>query len=155
MKREKFATRTIYLVGPEQLTTALAVLQRVPLDRDKPLECLIREKPKVRGLDQNALMWVGPLADIAEQAWVEGRKYRVDVWHEYFKELYLPEDHMGGVTKEGYRKWDYTPDGKRVLVGSTTELLVEGFSIYLEQVMAHGASLGVQYHANPRERAAA
>jgi hypothetical protein len=32
------------------------------------------------------------------------------------------------------------------LVGSTTDLTVYGFSQYLEQVTAHGASLGVQFH---------
>jgi hypothetical protein len=45
-----------------------------------------------------------------------------------------------------WKKWDYTPNGDRILVGSTTDLTVKGFSQYLEQVHAFGSSLGVMFH---------
>ncbi len=147
--RSKFATRTIYIAGETQRDTLIQCARNLPLDKDNPLEVVIREKQKVRGLDANALMWVGPLKNIAEQAWVNGRTFSDVVWHEHFKALYLPEEYDPELTKEGYKKWDYTPSGDKVLVGSTTELLKKGFSIYLEQIHADGANMGVQFSASP------
>lgn len=146
MKRQKFVTRTIPLVGPLQLRTALALLPNLPLDADKPLELVIREKAKARKPDQLALMWAGPLKDIAEQAYINGRSFSAEVWHEHMKREHLPEEYDEELTKEGYRKWDITPRGERVLVGSTGDLTVKGFAQYLEQVYADGANMGVQFH---------
>lgn len=143
--RPKFATRQFFLRTDTQTATLLALIPHLPLDQDNPLEVVIREPVKARGMDQNALMWAGPLADIAAQAWVGGRQYSAEVWHEQFKREYLPEEYDPELTKEGYRKWDYTPAGDRVLIGSTTQLTKKGFSQYLEQVEAAGAGLGVQY----------
>lgn len=155
MKRQKFPTRTIFLRSGQQIDAVLALLPHLPLDSDHPIEAVFREPVKARKPDQNALMWVGPLADIAEQGYVQGRAYSAPVWHEYFKAQYLPEEFDPELCKEGYRKYDYTPAGDRVLIGSTTELTVKGFAQYLEQVIAFGANIGVQFHANPRERMAA
>lgn len=131
--------------------SALAAIRNAPLDADKPLEFLLREEVKARKPDQNALMWAGPLRDIAEQGYVEGRTFSADVWHEHFKREFLPEEYDPELCKEGYRKWDYTPKGERVLVGSTTQLTVRGMAMYITQVEAYGASeLGVRFHASPR-----
>lgn len=151
MKRQPFTTRKIRLVGEQQRETAIAMLRSLPIDPVKPLELVAREEIKARKLDQNAAMWAGPLRDIAEQAYVNGRTYSSEVWHEHFKSEYLPEEFDPELCKEGYRKWDYTPAGNRILVGSTTQLTVKGFALYLQQVEAFGASLGVQFHANPNE----
>jgi hypothetical protein len=140
-EREKYKTRNIILLGDQQKELACAAIQNAPAG----VEVVIREPVKVRKLDQNALMWVGPLKDIAEQAYVEGRTFSDVVWHEHFKELYLPEEFDPELTKEGYRKWDYTPSGRKVLAGSTTQLTIKGFAQYLEQVYAFGASLGVMF----------
>lgn len=147
MKRHKFTTRQVFLRTELQRTTLLAIVQNLPLDDEHPLEVVIREPVKVRGMDQNALMWVGPLAEIAAQAWVSGRQYSAEVWHEQFKREYLPEDFDPELAKDGYIKWDFTPSGDRVLIGSTTQLTKKGFSQYLTQVEAFGASLGVQFGA--------
>lgn len=150
--RQKFQTCKIRLVGSQQLNAALARLQHAPIDPEKPLEVIIREEVKVRGLDANARMWAGPLKDIAEQAYIEGRSYCAEVWHEYFKKEYLPEEFDPEMTREGYRKWATGPDGERVLIGSSTQLTVKGFAVYLTQVEAFGAGLGVQFSASPNER---
>ena len=121
--RQKFPTRQIFLRTVQQRGILIALIPHLPMDEDNPLEILIREPVKARGMDQNALYWVGPLADIAAQAWVAGEE----------------------LTKEGYRKWDITPNGDRVLIGSTTQLTKKGFSQYLTQVEADGAGLGVQF----------
>lgn len=134
------------LVNESVRATAIAAIQNAPIDPAKPIEVVVREEQKVRKLDQNALMWVGPLRDIAEQAYVNGRTYSAEVWHEAMKEQFLPEEPDPELTKDGYQKWDFTPSGRRILVGSTTRLTVKGFAQYLEQVYAFGANLGVQFH---------
>lgn len=153
MKSERFPypLRKILLVGDMQREGAIAALRNAPLDPLRPLEFVLREEVKARKPDQNSLMWAGPLRDIAEQGYVDGKTYSAKVWHEYFKEQYLPEEFDPSLCKEGYRKWDYKPDGGRVLVGSSTDLTVRGFALYLQQVEAYGArELGVQFHASPR-----
>jgi len=159
--RPKFNKREIRLVGRVQVDTAIAMLQNCPVDADRPLLLTLGEEPKGRGLDANARMWAGPLRDIAEQAWVTveestgksiSRQFTAEVWHEYFKKEFLFEDDdldLAEMVKDGYRKWDYAPDGSRVLVGSTTQLTKRGFANYLEQVCAYGAGLGVMFHEAP------
>lgn len=153
MDRPVYQTKHVMLVGEMQKATVKIMIDNAPMDPMKPIEVVIREAIKPRKLDQNALMWVGALKDIAEQAWYQGRQFSADVWHETFKRLYLPEDEQEGITKSGYRKWDYMPNGERVLVGSTTDLTVKGFSEYMEQVYADGAQMGVRFHT--KEKAAA
>lgn len=145
--RPKFQTRQVFLRTEQQRDLVAALLPNLPLDEENPLEVIIREPVKARGLDANALMWVGPLADIAAQAWVQGRQFSAEVWHEHFKREHLPEEFDPELTKDGYRKWDYTPTGERVLIGSTTQLTKRGFSLYLEQIEADGAGMGVQFGA--------
>ena len=130
--RPPYATRTILLRSRAQSDLAIAAIANVPLDGERPLELLIREQPKARTLDQNAAYHAGPLRDIAEQAWVGGRQYLAPVWHFHFKGLYLPEDNDPDLAllvkyPETYRKWDFTPKGERVLIGSTTQLTPRGF----------------------------
>jgi hypothetical protein len=145
MKRDKFQTRSILLVGMMQKDTACLVIDNAPIDMANPIEVVIREQVKARKQSQNDAMWSGPLKDIAEQAYVNGRTYSTDIWHEFLKREYLPEEFDAELCKEGYRKWSLTPKGERVLSGSTTQLTVKGFSLYLQQVEAYGASLGVMF----------
>lgn len=146
MERQRLSSpRTFLLVGATQQNAAQAFLRNLPIDSKDPIEVVVREYAKPRKLSQNALMWVGPLADIAEQAWVDGRIYSAEVWHEHFKRQFLPEEFDPSICREGYRKWDFTPSGERVLVGSTTQLTVKGMAQYLTQIEAAGADMGVQF----------
>lgn len=150
MKRARFPTRKILVVSPAQLSTAVAVLKTVPVDAANPIEIRIGEQVKGRNKDQNALMWAGPLRDIANQAYVNGKTYSADVWHEHFKREFLPEEADTELTREGYQKWRYLPSGERILKASTGDLTTKGFSIYLEKIYAYGASLGVQFGVSER-----
>jgi hypothetical protein len=143
--RTEYLAKTIRLVGKLQIDTAVNAIQNAPIDLDKPLEVIIREEQKSRSLSANALMWAGPLNDIAQQAWVHGRQYSALIWHEYFKEKFLPEFPDPKFTKEGYKKYEETPDGKRILIGSTSKLTKFGFSNYMEYIYAYGADLGVRF----------
>jgi len=158
--RPTYQTRTIRLIGDIQRETAEAMLRNAPLDPLRPLELVLREEPKARRLDQNSAMWAGPLRDIAEQAWVGGRQFSAEVWHEHFKREYLPEDASSDPYDQAqlallvknpqtYRKWDMTPKGDRVLVGSSTQLTERGFSEYMRQIEADGANMGVEFHVAP------
>ena len=140
----------IILVDPIRRDRAINIIRNLPVD--DTYEVVIQPKTKTRKLSQNALMWSGPLKDLAEQGYSEGKKYSEKTWHEYCKQEFLPEEFDPLLTLPGYVKWDYTPKGDRVLIGSTTELTTRGMGEYLEQVYALGASLGVEFHANPNER---
>lgn len=150
MKRARFPARKILVVSPAQLSTAAAVLKTVPVDAANPIEIRIGERVKGRNKDQNALMWAGPLRDIANQAYVNGQTYSADVWHEHFKREFLPEEADAELTREGYQKWRHLPSGERILKASTGDLTTKGFSIYLDQIYAYGASLGVQFGVSER-----
>ena len=117
----------------------------------------IYEYKEQRTLEQQGLMWIR-LGELAEQAWVEGRLYSAEVWHEKMKRDLLPDE--AGPTKrcrKGYVKWATLPDSdERVLMGSTTQLTTFGMAEYLTALMAYGASEhGVRFSATPREMAGA
>lgn len=150
-----FKPIVIKLVGKPQVDRLKQIAENLPVGQE--LECVFRKEQKVRGMDANARMWVGPLKDIAEQAWVNGRQFSAEVWHEHFKRQYLPEDNDPEIhllAKDGYRKWDIDPAGNRVLIGSTTQLLKRGFALYLQQVEADGVQMGVMFHEAPQRIAA-
>lgn len=150
--RNRFATRT-FLVSSEQVRdNLLAAVRNMPIDAKKPLQVLIREEVKARKLDQQALLFAGPMRDISEQAWFEGRQHSVEVLHAYLKRELLPEDFDPELCVEGYVKWEVDPGDNRVLVGSTKQLTIKGYSLYLEGVFAFGAGLGVEFRASPKER---
>ena len=150
-------TRIIILVGQPQKELAKAAIDNLPLD--PKMEVVIRPVTKARTLDQNALMWSGPLRDIEQQAWSDGRQFRSEVWAEFFKREYLPDENVMPLEQlslrvkypQKYQKWAIDPGGNRVLIGSSTQLTSAGFSEYLQQIEAHGASLGVWFSARPNE----
>jgi hypothetical protein len=85
-----------------------------------------------RSLDQNR-RYFGPavLGAITEQAWVDGRQYDKESWHELFKRRFV------GVI-------DLPGGGVRAM--SSTDLNVEEFSQFMQQVEAYAAQeLGVQF----------
>lgn len=145
MNRDLYQKRIIRLVGEQQRQTAITLLKSLPMDFDKPICLTISEEVKLRKLDQNALMWVSQLQDIQDHGYVGGRTYSKVVWHDFFKREFLPEEFDAELTKEGYVKWELDPVGDFVLVGSTKDLTIKGFAQYLEQITAHGASLGVEF----------
>lgn len=147
MKREKFPARTYRLIGESQRRYAIEFLNWIPIDQYPNILITFSEEISSRKKDQNALYWSGPLKDIESQAYVNGRTYTSKIWHEHMKELFLPDQYSEEYTKKEYRKYDFTPHGERILVGSTTQLTIKGFAMYLEQVIAFGVNLGVQFGA--------
>jgi len=143
------ADQTLILVNELVRQNALKIISNLPIDGS--MQVVIGLKKKVRTPDQNSLMWVGPLADIASQAWVSGKQFSAEVWHEFFKQKFLPEgneeDFDRMVTKAWNGKWTVDPGRNRVLIGSTTQLSTYGMSIYMTQVEAYASQeLGVRFH---------
>ena len=148
--RPQFKTRSMRLVDANVVRTTIAAIANAPIDPEHPLEVIIREEKRTRNPDQNQAMWAGPLRDISEQAWVGGRRFAAEVWHEFLKREYLPEDddpEIVFLVNDGYHKWATDPSGNRVMIGSTTQLTVKGMACYLTQIEAYGAGRGVQFHA--------
>lgn len=145
MNIKSFQPRIIDLKSPSQRNALQSLIPNLPVNQDEWLRVTIEPFVKPRKDSQNRLMWKCQLGDIAEQAFLNGRQFSKDAWHYYFKQQFLPEEYDRELTKKGYKKWDYTPDGERILVGSTTQLTVKGFSQYLTQIEAFGASLGVMF----------
>jgi hypothetical protein len=145
-ERTSFTERPFFLLNEDIRQRAIAAIYHAPIDPLRPLQVVIREAPKKRKLDQNALFWAGPLRDISEQAWLDGRQFSAEVWATFFKRLLLPEENDPALCLESYKKWDIDPAGERVLIGSTTQLTVAGFAQYIEAVTAFGAEVGVMFH---------
>lgn len=143
--RAPFAKRSFFIRTEQARESLLALVRNLPLDDLKPLQVTVEEQRPVRKMSQQALLFAGPMTDIAEQAFINGRQYSVEVLHEFCKREFLPNEFDAELCMDAYRKWDMDPFGNPVMVGSTTKLTIKGYSIYLEQVHAFGASLGVQF----------
>jgi hypothetical protein len=119
----------------QALAQLVAANAKAFIDRGRPLRVIVTEDEKRRTDSANRFYWGAVLTTIAEQAWVDGRQYGKDVWHEHFARLYLPHTEI------------VTPYGEIVSRRkSTTELTVSEFSEYLQRVQSDAASsLGVMF----------
>jgi hypothetical protein len=104
-------------------------------DKGQPLRVIVTSEEKKRNAEQNRFYWGVILRDITEQAWVDGRQFDKDTWHEYLARKF-------GVCE------DVTlPDGEVIVRRkSTADMTIGEFSTYITQVQAHAAgTLGVQF----------
>ena len=143
-----FQKRVILLRGEQQRETLLALVRNLPVNDKRPLQVTIQEETKQRGLNANAYYWV-MLGQAAEQAYLEGRRYDADVWHEYVRRNVMADE----ITlKDGTvrSKWIELPDGSTTIV-STTQLERKCFAEYTTTCEAFFANLGVIFKPNPRD----
>ena len=100
-------------------------------DNCKPWAVEINEEKSKRSKIQNDRYWA-ILKEISDQAWIEGKQFSSEIWHEYLKRKFLGVDDLpitGTVAK------------------STQKLNTAQFSIYSQEVEAWAASeLQVQFH---------
>jgi NinB protein len=97
-------------------------------DRGQPLMVHVSEYAMKRSVEQSRAYW-RMVQNVSEDAWIDGKQYPKDVWHEFFRKRFLP-------LLDG-------PEG--MYPTSTTTLSVKEFSDYMEQVHAFAASdLGVE-----------
>lgn len=146
-KRNPIAKITVLIRSEQQKELLASKISNLPVDEDSPIQIVISEQTKARGLDQNGYYWLR-LGEISEQAWSAGRQYHSDIWHEYAKRNVMP-DMVEIKSGEIVSKFIDSPDGNAVII-STTQLSKKQFAEYTEMVESMGASMGVMFSANPR-----
>lgn len=98
----------------------------------KPLVVMVSEYKAKRSAEQNARYWA-LLGEIADGAWVNGRQFSDDVWHEFFRREFIGKEDL--------------PDGREVGL-TTTKLSVAEFSDYMTRIEQYAVTrLGVQLAA--------
>lgn len=148
-KKRNQIEKMIVLIRSDQQKELLAKkISNLPVDCDRPIQIVISEQTKARGLDQNGLMWKR-IGEIADQAFINKRQYGKDCWHKYLKDNEMQEEVE---LKDGTTcsKWVEQIDGSMEVI-STTELSARCFSDYITIIEAFGSGLGVMFSANPRE----
>lgn len=142
MKPQKYR-----LVNKAVMMNASVMLHNLPCDGS--VEVIFREYKKPSTQEQRKLMFGVRLAEISEQAFVNGKQFDVDTWHSYFKDQFLPECYIEGETLEGYEKWRELPNGKLAMVGSTTKLTTRGQCNYAMKIESFASiELGVRFSAD-------
>lgn len=135
------------LTSAAVMMNASGMLHNLPVDGS--VEVIFRDYKKASTQEQRKLMFGIRLAEIAEQAWVNGRQFDVATWHEFFKVQFLPEVFMEGETLDGYAKWKEMPNGRMAMVGSTTRLTTRGQCNYATRIESYAAQeLGVQFSSD-------
>lgn len=96
---------------------------------EKPLAVTVAQHKDKRTLEQNKRYWA-ILNEIAEQAWVAGKQYSAEAWHEHFRQTFIGMIDL--------------PNGNKVGI-STTTLNIEEFGAYMTKIEAYATSeLGCQ-----------
>lgn len=90
---------------------------------------------KNRSNSQNRFYWKARMEYLQDNAWVDGKQFSKEAWHEYLAEKYCP------------RKELTLPDGEIISVRtSTSDMKVAEFSTYIMQIEAYAAStLGLDF----------
>lgn len=130
-----------FKITSEAAITAIDLILRSnwkPLhEAGETLHVIISSAQEKRRAQQNKYYWRVVIQSIASQAWVEGRQFSEEAWHEYMADRY------------GIKRDITLPDGSIVLKRlSTTEMTVKDFSEYTTKCEAYGAlELGIKFPA--------
>jgi hypothetical protein len=96
----------------------------------KPLEVIVREAKSKRSNEANKRYWA-LLSEIADGAYVDGKRFSKEAWHEHFARLYIGVEEL--------------PSGDTKAI-STTTLDVAAFGDYMTAIEAYAASeLAVEF----------
>ena len=118
--------REFPLRAPSAWTALVAFIKanaQACLDRGHTLRVIVTEDEKKRNSEQNRRYWGYILKTISDQAWVNGRQFDKDVWHEWFARKF-------GVCE------DITLPNGEIIVRrkSTTDMTIGEFSEYMNLV---------------------
>lgn len=110
---------------------------RALLEAKTPLFLIVTTAEEKRRAQQNKYYFGSVIRSIAEQAWINGKQFSAEAWHEQMARTY------------GTFKDVTLPNGDVVVKRlSTTEMSVKDFAKYTEQVTAFGATeLGIRFPA--------
>lgn len=94
----------------------------------KYLAVIVMEHKSRRSTDQNKRYWA-ILNEIAEMAWIDGKQFSPEAWHEFFRRKFIGCEELPGGQTCGI---------------STTTLNVHEFTEYMNKIEAYAASeLGI------------
>jgi hypothetical protein len=103
----------------------------------RPLRVILADDYQDRLEEQVRAYWSLVIEPIAEQVWIDGRRFEPKAWHISMKDRFLPAREMR------------LPDGTVKMVQPSIargEISVRAMSEYMTKVAAHAAAdLGVQY----------
>jgi hypothetical protein len=105
---------------------------RACLEAGEPLRIEVTQRGDKRSAEQNKRYWA-LLRSISEQAWVDGRQFDSETWHEHFRRTLIGTEEI------------HLPDGTRIERGiSTTTLSVSEFTSFMDRIEQYAAEqLGV------------
>lgn len=131
--------RTFILKEDRNATALYAFLKanwRAMAEQGKPLAVDVHEHKDKRSVEANKYYWA-LLRFIASNAWLDGKRYSDEAWHEWAKREYVGlVDLPGGGT----------------IGASTTALNVSEFAEYLRKVEQYATEeLGLDLPANPKD----
>ena len=93
-------------------------------------ELVLRPMKSKRSIEQNKRYWT-LLREVSAVAWLNGRQFSDETWHEFFKRTFIGCDEIA------------MPDGSTELRGiSTTKLKVDEFGDYMLQIEQWAAEQG-------------
>lgn len=130
--------REFILRSPEVWSVLVAFVRanaKAMADAKTPLRVIVTASEAKRNSEQNKRYWGFVLKTIAASAWVDGKQFPADTWHEFFARKF-------GVCE------DVTLPGGEVISRrrSTTDMTVSEFTAYVAEVEAHAMShLGVTF----------
>ena len=143
--------KTFVLRGPEQwklLSAFVKANAAAMVEQGTPLAVKVYEYAAKASDEQRSLIWV-ILGQVADQAWVGGRQFDAETWHEHAKRLLLPDE-----TAKGKKKWRILPDGTRALAMGTEDLDRKEKTVYIDSLLAWAAAeLGIDIHIKEAETA--
>jgi hypothetical protein len=120
----------------ESLYAFLKANWRAMAEQGTPLAVEVSEYKEKRNNEQNKHYWK-LLQFIAGNAWINGRRFDDEIWHQQFRRWFL------GLVD--------LPDGKTVGI-STTSLNVSEFAAYVKQIERYATEeLGLALPANPKD----
>lgn len=122
-----------------QRQRAIEVLQRLPLDEDRPLRMVIDCPLPKRTIDQNALLHAA-LADISEQVAWHGQKFTLNIWKRLCTAAWLREHNEQPMLIPAL-----DCNGFDMIFEHTSKLNSRQFSELIEWCLSFGAQQGVVF----------
>jgi hypothetical protein len=124
--------KSFVLRNPE-IWKRLVAFVKANWSTEKPLMVIVTEADKPRTLHQNAYYWA-VIREIAANAWVGGRQFSAEAWHELLAREYGPVKDIE------------LPNGNVVQTRcSTSDMNAGPFSEYIENIKAYAAGeLGLE-----------